>query len=267
MTLRTWVIIGATSAIAEQFAHLAAQHQCALRLIGRDLEQLKIIKQDIVLRYHVPCDYIPIDFSMLLGQFAMAKTKQEGVSTVTAFQRRANDAMTPLDSVFNQLPGEIDLFLAQSAFTTNEELNTLSITDLITINVLSTSILIDAYLKRPQKQHHLLYLSSVAAGRGRAKNSLYGGSKAAIEVYLEGLQQQSPSTCHITIARLGFIDTKQTYGQPGIFYAAPPKQCAETCWTALEKHKPSFYYPLFWHFIIMVIKNVPFFIYKKLKNL
>ena len=97
-----------------------------------------------------------------------------------------------------------------------------------------------------QKQHTILYLSSVAACRGRAKNSLYGASKTAIEIYLQGLQQAATKQQHITIARLGFIDTKQTYGVPGIFYAAPPKECAEACWKAIKRKKRLFYFPKFW---------------------
>lgn len=238
MTKRVWIIVGATSAIAEQFAHRAAKNQCSLRLVGRDSEQLNIIAQDIRLRYKVPCEILKLNMTQSSDELLLA---------------------------FASIDNEADLFLAHSDFTENEQLNNHAIHQLITTNVLASTLLINAYLKRPQQQHHLLYLSSVAACRGRSKNSLYGGTKAAVELYLQGMQQSTSKNSHITIARLGFIDTKQTYGLPGIFYAAPPKDCAQACWDAVHKNRRMFYYPGFWRIIMAIISRVPFFIYKKMK--
>lgn len=234
---RTWILLGATSIIAEQFAHLAAQNNCNLRLIGRDLEQLTLISQDLKIRYSISCDLRLCDFSQKID---------------------------PLN-LFDAIEGEFDLFIAQSDFTDNLNLNTESITQSIHVNILASVLLINHYLNLKQKKHHILYLSSVAASRGRAKNSLYGGTKAALEIYLQGVQQGASETQHICIAKLGFIDTKQTYGLPGIFYAAPPSQCAKACWKAMQAHKRLLYFPKFWFLIMAVIRSLPFFIYKKMK--
>ena len=88
-----------------------------------------------------------------------------------------------------------------------------------------------------------------------------------IETYLEGLQQNASDKIVITIARLGFIDTKQTFGLPDIFYAATPENCAKACWRAVQREKPIFYYPFFWFFIMTVIQCLPLFIYKKMRKL
>lgn len=237
MTKRTWVILGATSIIAEEFAHLVAASGNQLILAGRDSEQLKIIENDIKLRYKIPCTSVIMDMTS-----------------------PADELLT----ILKQGDNELDLFIAHSDFTANKDLNPVSITQLIEINILSTTLLIHSYLNLNQKQHNLLYISSVAACRGRSKNSLYGASKAAIEIYLEGLQQASSKQQNIVIARLGFIDTKQTYGLPGIFYAAPPRDCAKACLKALSKNKRMFYYPGFWRIIMAIITRLPFFIYKKL---
>jgi short-subunit dehydrogenase len=240
MTARTWVIIGASSVIAEQFAHLAAQAGCSLRLIGRSKEHLDLIAKDIQLRFKVPCE-------------ALVKDMTTSVDT--------------LIHVLKSKDSELDLFIAHSDFTSNDHLDSKSISRLLTTNISSTVQLIDHYLKLPQSQHKLVYLSSVAACRGRAKNSLYGSSKAAIEVYLQGLQQKASHTQVITIARLGYIDTKQTYGLPGIFYAAPPSECALACWKAVTKGKPFIYFPKFWKWIMAVITRIPFFIYKRMGSI
>lgn len=240
MTPRTWVILGATSIIAEQFAHCAAKAGNHLRLVGRDEEQLHIIAKDINYRFGVPCDVVLLD---------MTKPDSQLLS-----------ALKPETQ-------ELDLFIAHSDFASNEHLSAQSIARLIQVNITTTVQFIHAYLQIAQSKHHLLFLSSVAACRGRAKNSLYGASKAAIEVYLQGLQQAATKEQYITIARLGFIDTRQTFGLPGIFYAAPAKQCAQACWQAITKHKRMFYYPGFWRGIMAIMTRIPFFIYKKMNTI
>lgn len=239
MTRRTWVIVGASSIIAEHFAHLAAQANHHLRLVGRDAEQLKLIAQDIKLRYGIESELCLIDLK---------------------------DSKKSLSTVLKPAQGELDLLIAHSDFTLNTQLTDESISQLIQVNILSTALLINAYLQLNQEQFNLMYLSSVAACRGRAKNSLYGASKAAIEVYLEGLQQAATEQQNLCIARLGFIDTKQTYGVPGVFYAAPPEKCAKACWNALKKKKRMIYFPWFWRGIMGIIVGLPFGVYRKMKE-
>lgn len=237
---RTWIITGATSIIAEEFARIAASHGHQLRLIGRNPLQLNIIAKDIEIRYRIRCEVMLMDWS---------------------------DATNRLHPIFLTNDTETDLFIGHSDFTENAKLSSHSIRQLIHTNILSTIQLIDTYLKSPQKKHHLLYLSSIAACRGRSKNSLYGASKSAIETYLEGLQQASSKDQYITIARLGYIDTRQTYGLPGIFYAAPPQVCAKACWNALQKKKRLVYYPKFWRAIAAILTRIPFFMFQRINNI
>lgn len=240
MKKRTWAILGATSIIAERFAHIAAQNGHDLLLIGRQQAPLKTIAADLRLRYHVDCDVIPADFS------------------------------TPLSTLihlFEHPRKEMDLFVAHSLILNNDELTQDKLSQMVQVNITSTLQLIHAYWHNKQKEHRLIFLSSVAACRGRAKNSLYGASKAAIEIYLEGLQQAATSTGHITIARLGYIDTRSTHDLPGIFYASPPEVCANACWRAMKKGKRILYHPFFWRFIMGLIKHLPFWLYRKMQQL
>lgn len=239
MEKRTWIILGATSIIAEKFAHLAARAGNSLLLIARDKEQLKIITADISLRYSVQCHFIHYDFLSALDEISTHLQSQD----------------------------EFDLFIAQSAIFENDDLDNHVIDEMIQVNIRCTVLLIHAYLNKPQNKQQLLFLSSVAANRGRAKNSFYGGTKAMIETYLQGIQQQASANLTITIAKLGFIDTRQTYGLPGIFYASPPEACAKACWQAIKARKPLIYHPFFWRFIMGIIQLLPNFIYKKLGKL
>ncbi len=238
MSARTWVILGATSIIAEEFARCAAQSGHDLLLVGRNQLQLNIIAADIRLRFSVHCGTMMVDFSEDIQLFLQTLRTQSR---------------------------ELDLFIAYSDMSNNIHLTEQSLTELLTINVIRTSQLIHAYWNKPQSQHRLVFLSSVAACRGRSKNSLYGASKAAIEVYLQGLQQAASKTQHITIARLGFIDTHATFGEPGIFYASPPNECAQACWKAANRKKRAFYHPFFWRYIMRVIRHLPHVMYEKMR--
>lgn len=127
---RTWLILGATSVIAEEFAHLAAQAKQKLILVGRNLEQLEIIAANIRLRHQVNCELFFTDFS-------------GDISPLLEFlQRKSN---------------ELDLFIAQSAILQNNELSLKTIEDIIHTNVLSTLQLIHIYLQKPQSQHRLFF--------------------------------------------------------------------------------------------------------------
>ena len=236
MSGRTWAIIGATSIIAEEFAHCAARSGDSLLLVGRYKPQLDLIAADIALRYHVHCDVITADFSHDIQQL------------IRIIEHHKN----------------LDLFIAHSLMIDNDQLTYQNISDLLNVNVINTIQLIHTYWSKKQSKHRLLFLSSVAACRGRAKNSLYGASKAAIEIYLEGLQQSATANQQITIASLGYIDTHMTYGKPGIFYASPPKACAKACWNATMTNKRHLYHPFFWRYIMTILAYLPYFIYKKL---
>lgn len=240
MSRRTWVIVGATSIIAEEFARIAAHAGHTLLLIARDKQQLEIIAADIQLRFNVSCDVMVVDF--------------------------AKDIQLFIQALHNQTI-EMDLFIGHSFQLNNSQLTQQSLTELLTVNIISTNQLIHAYWNKKQAKHNVLFLSSVAAVRGRTKNSLYGASKAAIEVYLQGLQQGASKTQHITIARLGYIDTHATYGEPGIFYASQPKMCAQACWNALKSKKRCFYHPFFWHYIMTIMQRLPHSIYERLRGL
>ncbi len=236
MKKRTWIILGATSHIAEAFAQLAAEANYRLILVGRDALQLAILEADLTLRYPVSCEHLVV---------------------------HENQPLTPLTQRLMHTKNA-DLFIAQGMMAPNDTLTHDTISELITVNITNIISVINAYWQKKQTAHHVIFLSSVAACKGRAKNSLYGASKAAVEVYLQGLQQRATPTQQITIARLGYIDTHLTYGVPGIFYAASPTSTAKACWRALEAKKRLIYYPFFWRSLMAVLCHLPFFIWKRL---
>lgn len=236
-----WVVVGATSAIARAFALMAAAEGASLLLVARDIQRLQVLQTDIGLRYKTPCDILACDL--------------------------AKDS-TPLLQAIKNLPGQVFLFLAQGHVQDNDQLDKNAIDKMLAVNTASVIQSIHTCLLRAQDSQKIVFLSSVAGMRGRARNSLYGGTKSAVDVYLQGLQQESVKNRHITIARLGFVDTQSTFGLKGAeALAISPERAARACLHALKRKKRIVYIPFFWRIIMGVIVRLPFRMFQSLRQL
>ncbi len=113
----------------------------------------------------------------------------------------------------------------------------------------------------------IIGLSSVAGERGRQSNFIYGSAKAAFTAYLSGLRNYLfDKKVHVLTVKPGFMDTKMTEGLPlNPALTATPKQAADYIYKAYKKQKNTIYVLPIWRFIMLIIKNIPEFIFKKLK--
>ena len=62
----------------------------------------------------------------------------------------------------------------------------------------------------------------------------------------------------------GFVDTKMTFGQPGLFLVASPEKVAHDILKALRKRRDVLYTPWFWRIVMRLIRAVPERIFKKM---
>ena len=113
----------------------------------------------------------------------------------------------------------------------------------------------------------IIGLSSVAGDRGRQSNFIYGSAKAAFTAYLSGLRNYLfEKKVHVLTVKPGFMATKMTEGLPlNPKLTATPKQAAECIYKAFKKQKNVVYVLPIWGVIMMIIRNIPEFIFKKLK--
>lgn len=113
----------------------------------------------------------------------------------------------------------------------------------------------------------LIVLSSVAGERGRQSNFIYGSAKAGITAYLSGLRNYLFSKkVHVLTVKPGFMATKMTEGLPlNPKLTATPKQAANYIFEAYKNKKNVVYVLPIWFLIMAIIKNIPEFIFKKLK--
>lgn len=113
----------------------------------------------------------------------------------------------------------------------------------------------------------IIGLSSVAGDRGRQSNFIYGSAKAAFTAYLSGLRNYLfEKKVHVLTVKPGFMATKMTEGLPlNPKLTATPKQAAECIYKAFKKQKNVVYVLAVWGVIMLIIRNIPEFIFKKLK--
>ena len=118
-----------------------------------------------------------------------------------------------------------------------------------------------------QRAGTMIVLSSVAGERGRQSNFIYGSAKAGLTAYLSGLRNYMfERKVHVLTIKPGFMDTKMTEGLPlNPKLTATPKQAAEAIYKAYKSGKNVAYILPIWRIIMLIIKNIPEFIFKKLK--
>ncbi|WP_370895816.1 SDR family NAD(P)-dependent oxidoreductase [Chryseobacterium gossypii] len=113
----------------------------------------------------------------------------------------------------------------------------------------------------------IIGLSSVAGDRGRQSNFIYGSAKAAFTAYLSGLRNYLfDKKVHVLTIKPGFMATKMTEGLPlNPKLTATPGQAAACIFKAYKNRKNVAYVLPVWGIIMMIIRNIPEPMFKKLK--
>ncbi|WP_448140759.1 SDR family oxidoreductase [Stenotrophomonas sepilia] len=238
------LIIGATSAIAESVARLYAARGAALYLAGRSAGKLDTIAADLRVRGAQRAEHGVLDVNDVAAHGALLDTAWStlgGIDTVLIAHGTLPDQAA--------CDASVDLSLRE--FATNGT---------------STIALATALAQRLQSGATLAVISSVAGDRGRASNYLYGSAKAAVTAYLSGLGQRlRPAGVNVLVIKPGFVDTPMTAAfKKGALWATPDKVAAGIL-RAIGKRRAVAYLPGFWWAIIMIIKNIPEFVFRRIK--
>jgi hypothetical protein len=238
MTMQRVLIVGATSAIAEQVARSLAAKGAAHYLTGRDPDRLESIAGDLRVRGAAQVHIERLDVT------------ETGV--LDGVVGRAAVALGGLDTVLvaaGLLPDQIrvngDSKLLRQSFE---------------VNAMSAMIVLNAAaaLLEQQGHGHLVAIGSVAGDRGRAVNYAYGAAKAALEVFSSGLRQRLHRRgVQVLLVKPGFVDTPMTADFPKGPLWASPQQVAREIVMAMEKGRCLLYTPWFWRWIMWIIRSIP----------
>ncbi len=243
--MKNVLIIGANSAIAKSTAKLYAENKDNLYLFAQNLQNLEKNKSDLEIRTGCNVDIRGLDI------YQLAKLESD------------------LNEIF-QRPGGIDDALVSYGSLPDQnscEFNNEKIEKELYVNGLSTIKICNIIAKLMLNQGHgkLGVVTSVAADRGRKSNYVYGSAKAFIDTYLEGLRARLDSDgVRVITIKPGFVDTPMTKDFKKGFLWVSPDYVAKKIVLAFEKNKDVVYVPWIWFFIMLIIKNIPAIIMKKL---
>ncbi|VAW44723.1 Oxidoreductase, short-chain dehydrogenase/reductase family [hydrothermal vent metagenome] len=241
------VIIGATSAIAQATLRLYAESQDNLYLLGRNQEQLNTIAADATVRGAKKVHTAVLDVNQFETHKSTVNQLFETFSTVDI-------VLIAHGTLPDQAACEKDVHLTMTELSTNG-ISTISLLTLL------------ANRFEQQKKGCIAVITSVAGDRGRQSNYVYGAAKGMISLFLQGLRNRLYAhNVQVIDIKPGFVDTPMTADFKKGALWAQPEQIAQSITRAIEKKKnATLYTPFFWAGIMLIIRNIPEIIFKRLK--
>lgn len=239
------MIVGATSAIAQETARFFAGDGASFFLVARDPDKLQTLSDDLSVR---------------------------GAKQVTTFALDVNDFERHEDCIqtaIQSLDGLDAVLIAHGTLTDQQKAQT----DLdyalqeIKTNALSVIALLTplANYFEEQRRGSIAVISSVAGDRGRASNYVYGAAKATVNAFVAGLRGRlAKAGVHVLTVKPGFVDTPMTADLKKNALYASPVVVGEAIYKAMLQRRDVLYTPWYWMLIMMIIRNIPARIFKRL---
>ena len=239
------LVLGATSAIAQETAKHWAQEEAKLFLVARDKDKLAAVASDLRVRGASHVEEFPMD----LGH-------------IEIHQQLIHAAIHSL--------GEIDVAFFAYGTLSNQNTCIQSASETLkefTINctsVLSLLTILANHFEN-QKKGCLAVITSVAGERGRQSNYVYGAAKGAVSIFLQGLRNRlAHSGVTVITVKPGFVDTPMTAHLRKNALFANPRLVGQRIFKAIQKGKDIVYIPIFWRPIMAFVRHIPERIFKRL---
>ena len=245
-TPRRALILGATSAIAQETAKLLAADGDLLFLVGRDASRLDVVAADLRVR-------------------GAAR-----VETMTADLNDAGRHDEIVDNAATALDGLDTVLVAHGLLGDPERCHGdfAAAREVLDTNFVSVVSVLTPIVRRFEEQGAgtIVGISSVAGDRGRQSNYHYGAAKGALSLYLQGLRNRLyPAGVHVVTVKPGFVDTPMTaHIKKGLLFAGPAT-IARGIYRAIVRRQDIVYLPWFWRPIMLVIRVIPEHLFKRLK--
>ncbi len=244
MSLDILLILGANSDIAMAVAHCFGRAGFDIQLAARNVERLASDKSYLELQYQV---------SVSLHEFDALNIEEHNIF-VESLPQLPTVAVCAVGYMGEQEKNELDVTTAAYVMRSNYE----------------GPASIMAMLANKFEQRGtgcLIGISSVAGERGRATNYVYGSAKAGFTAFLSGLRNRlAKKGVHVITVLPGFVTTKMTeeIDFPSILTTSS-SELGNSIYHAFIKRKNVLYYRRSWLLIMIIIRNIPEQIFKRLK--
>lgn len=225
------VIIGATSAIAQEVAKLYASQRASLLLVARDEAKLAAIAADLRVR--------GASVETLVADLA-DRTRDEAIVSTAG---TPDVVLLAHGSLPDQKAIDSDARAQEASFALNA-------TSFIAFAARFASVI--------QPGGTLAVIGSVAGDRGRRSNYVYGAAKAAVHAYCEGLRGYlAERNVAVVLIKPGWVDTPMTAGMKKNALFASATRVGRGIHAAIAARRATVYLPGFWRWISLVVRMLP----------
>ncbi len=245
--MRRVLLIGATSAIAQEVGRLYAARQSHLYLVGRTAEKLEAVAADCRVRGAV-----------IVGVSVWDARWWEKATELIEQARQALGMLEVVLIAHGNLPRQDELWHAPQQMVEQFHVNATSVIALLSALV---------PVMEQQRRGVIGVISSVAGERGRAQMAVYGAGKAAVTAFCAGVRGYlHPFGVRVITIKPGYVDTPMTAHLPKNFLFASPQRVARRIYQALEKGYPDILYvPWWWRFIMAGVRLIPEPLFKRIR--
>jgi decaprenylphospho-beta-D-erythro-pentofuranosid-2-ulose 2-reductase len=240
------IILGATSGIALEVQRQLARRGCELLLVARSPQRLADIQADLLVR----------------GS-RQVLTYSAGLGTI---QHHA----AIFEFVRHTFPDFDTVLLAYGSMRDQEDSETSvdTLLEELQVNFVSAAAILTLFAADLERRRTgcLAAITSVAGDRGRRSNYVYGSSKGALSLFLQGLRSRLHSAgVRVITIKPGPIQTPMTDHMANSARFADPEQVARDIVRALERRAPDVLYtPKVWRYVMTAVRHIPEGIFKRL---
>jgi short-subunit dehydrogenase len=214
-------------------------------LVARNADRLTAVAQDLLTRGALAVDTWVMDLDDTTAHAEMLASTAQRLG-------RIDLALIAHGVLGDQHAAEADFEVAAAILHTNF------------IATVSLVTWLGNYLQA-QRGGTLAVISSVAGDRGRKSNYVYGASKGALNLFLEGLRNRiDRDGVNVLTIKPGFVATPMTAHVPHNALFASPGQIARGIVNAVHRRRDVVYLPWFWYWIMLLVRAIPNRLFKKM---
>ena len=229
------VVIGATSAIAQEVARLYASAGASLFLVARNEAKLLAVTSDLRVR---------------------------GASDVETFVADLADRSRDAEIVAAAGATPDVVLIAHGSLPDQRAIDTDPIAQVAEFQLNATSVIAltaqFANVLERNRRGTLAVIGSVAGDRGRRSNYVYGAAKAAIHAFCDGLRGRlAAAGVALVLVKPGWVDTPMTSAIKKNPLFASAASVARTIHRAIDAGRGTVYSPGYWRWISLIVRLLP----------
>lgn len=242
----TAIIIGASSGLGRALAVELASRKQPLLLVASERRDVEATCADLRLRHGIDARALGMDLAGEADPSARVLAALEGMPPATSLLLPVG--VSRRDDDFSLDAGAIGQLLAVNLHA-----------PLAIVHGLLPALL--------ESKGTVVLFGSVAAQRGRGRNVAYAAAKRGLTSLAESLRQRYRTReLRVQLWQLGFLRTNLTHGMKLPLPALAPEDAARRVVDRLGKGSFERYLPSWWWPIIFLIKRLPWFVYRRMKD-